>query len=223
MSDRNTFYCFTPLVTLITFIIEVAFAFYVFLRYRKSLFGKLSIIFLLLLGIFQLSEYSICGGGHSLLWSKVGYLTITFLPVIGLHLISLVTKKSRLLKSGYVIAAIFAVIILIVPGIFLGVSCTGRYLIFDTSDIFDYFYVIYYVGFLLIGLFKLFYSWARGTGNRYIIKWIMIGYLLFMIPMLILYVFVSSTQAAVPSIMCGFALLAAIVSVGKILPHYKGR
>lgn len=223
MGDRNTFYCFTPLVTLITFIIEVVFAFYVFLRYRKSLFGKLSAIFLLLLGTFQLSEYSICGGGNSLLWSKVGYFAITFLPVLGLHLVSLVTKKSRLLKSGYVIAVILAVIILVVPGVFLNVSCSGRYLVFDTADTFDYFYVAFYLGFLVVAFLKLFYSWTRGTGNKYLIKWIMIGYLLFLVPTLILYIFVSSTQAAIPSIMCGFALLAAIVLTGKILPRYKGR
>lgn len=223
MGDRNTFYCFTPLVTLITFIIEVVLAFYVFLRYRKSLSGKLSVIFLLLLGIFQLSEYSICGNGHSLIWSKIGYLAITFLPILALHSVSLVTKKSRLLKPGYIIATILAVIILVVPGIFLNVSCTGKYLVFDTSDTFEYFYAIYYLGFLSIGLLKAFYSWVRGIGDRYLAKWITIGYLLFLVPTLILYIFVSSTKAAVPSIMCGFALLVAIVLVGKLLPRYKGK
>ena len=47
---------------LATMAIEGALAIYVLLRYRNGRFAKVAAVLLILLGIFQLSEYQICGG-----------------------------------------------------------------------------------------------------------------------------------------------------------------
>jgi len=92
---------------LATFIIETALAIYVYLRYGKSTFGKFAALILLVLATFQLAEHRICAESNVLLWSRIGFVAITALPILGLCLISLVNKKSHFLRFGYILAAGF--------------------------------------------------------------------------------------------------------------------
>src|SRR5262245_15307458 len=59
--DNHTFYCFSPPVMLATFIVEIALAAFVFVRYRTSRFGKVGGLILILLAVFQFAEYRVCG------------------------------------------------------------------------------------------------------------------------------------------------------------------
>ena len=92
----NKFMCFSPPVMLATFLIEFGLLFYVLWRYRQSTLARLAVIFLACLGIFQLAEYMLCGGlGLSRIeWVKLGYLSITFLPALGLHMVSVIAGRS---------------------------------------------------------------------------------------------------------------------------------
>src|SRR5437016_502655 len=105
-SSSYTLYCFTPLVSLSTFIIEICFALYVFLKYKATTFSRLSIAILVCLGVFQLSEYLICTAYNDM-WIKMGYTAVTFLPALGMHTIATITRRhSLLIYSGYVAAAL---------------------------------------------------------------------------------------------------------------------
>ena len=96
-NSRSTFFCFSPAVMLFTLLTEFLFAIYVILtsrRWRPSTF--LIVALLVCLGIFQLAEFQVCGGARTVAWMRVGYVGITLLPALGLHLVSLVTKHRRI-------------------------------------------------------------------------------------------------------------------------------
>src|SRR5579862_6589694 len=98
----NKLYCFSPPAMLATFAIEVGLAIYVLVRYKMSLIVRLATAILLLLAIFQLAEYSVCGRTSTLalVWSRIGYVAITLLPPLTLHLIFVITKhRATLLKT----------------------------------------------------------------------------------------------------------------------------
>src|SRR5574344_2119325 len=104
-----TLNCFSPLVMIITFIIEISLAIYTFIKSIKAKSDVGIVIVLVFLATFQLSEYQICDGKDALLWSRIGLFAITFLPVMGVYLISKLRKDAKLLKIGFAIAIAFAV------------------------------------------------------------------------------------------------------------------
>ena len=82
-------YCFSPPVMLATFALEFGLAFYVIWRYKMNIISRLVFILLVCLGLFQLAEYMICGGLGltGIEWARVGYMSISLLPALGIHLI----------------------------------------------------------------------------------------------------------------------------------------
>ncbi len=106
-SNTATFFCFTPAVSLATFVIEFVLAFYVLFKYRATTFSKLCVITLFCLGLFQLSEFLICKTPHINLAIKIGYVSITLLPALGMNVISVVTKQGKYITYlAYIFAAI---------------------------------------------------------------------------------------------------------------------
>ncbi len=213
-----TLYCFTPGVSLATFFIETIFALYVAIRYKMNAFGRLSALLLLLLGAFQLAEYSLCQGMHPLPWTQIAFVSITPLPIISFHLIALVTRKSVWTNIGYALAAAFIAVIVASPTIFLGSACTGRFVVFNTSSPFIHFYTAYYLGFLTLGIVKAARSAYARIGDRTLLAWLLLGYASFIAPTIALYVYSAVTRSGFASILCGFAVLFACILVVKILP-----
>ncbi len=219
--QNKTFFCFNPLVTFISGTVELALALFVCLRYNKTLFGRLTTLLLILLAVFQFSEYTLCSGNSSLLWSKLGFVATTFLPAIGLHLTSLITRKTFLTPISYVLATAIAVHILLLPTAFVMTYCTGTYVLFELNDTLHYFFGIYYLLFLLVAILKLAFALLRKRGNGKIILWLLLGYSSFLIPTIIVLIITSASHDGIPSIMCGFAVLLACVLTFKVVPLYK--
>src|SRR5689334_11891738 len=103
---NQNLYCFSPEVMVATFLIELGLAGYVLFRYHVTRFGKVTAAVLLLLGTFQFAEYQICtrNGSVPMLWSRIGFVAITLLPLAGLYLVSIVSHKPHFLKLGYAAA-----------------------------------------------------------------------------------------------------------------------
>ncbi len=224
MNDKNSIrnYCFTPIVSLSTFAIEFLFAFYVFVKYRKTFFGKIAIAILILLGVFQLAEYNICKSGYIIPWTTIGYLAITFLVPLGIHMNSLITKKWILTPVSYISATLISLVILFVPGFLTNPTCSGNFIIFNpllsNSKII---YGVYYFGFIALGLLPLIKAVSEKQRNKTLATWMLAGYASFIIPTAIVFIYEKTTRMAVPSIMCGFAVLFAIILVAKILPEFE--
>lgn len=218
----NKFMCFSPPVMLATFLIEFGLLFYVLWRYRQTTLTRLSVILLACLGIFQLAEYMLCGGlGLSRIeWVKLGYLSITLLPALGLHMTSVIAGKSikPLLYVAYGLFAAFGLYFVAVPGSIVAHECAPNYAIFQTGSTALILYSIYYFGLLLasIGLAAF---WARKTPKKApALRWMTIGYAVFIIPTTLANLIDPSTIGAIPSIMCGFAVICALVIVWRVLP-----
>jgi hypothetical protein len=208
-------------VTLITFALEVAFGLFAFLRFRHTLFGRLSILLIFFLSIFQLSEYMLCSNGTSLPWATVGWVSITFLPVLGLHLAALLTRKTSWLKVGYLLATIFSLLFIGSGQLFTSVSCPGNYVQFISSSIaMNNVYPLYYGLFIFMSTAKLLQYSFWGGIYRTTIIWFIIGYVCFIVPTMLVYVFLPAPMASFPSVFCGFAVLLAFILARKVLPHY---
>ena len=103
--------CFTPTVSLTTAIIEWVIATFILFRYKKSVFSRFMALFIFILGFYQFSEYMLCTSGNVELWAKLGFISYTFLPALGLHFILSYTKNK--FNKAWLYAPV-AIIILVV-------------------------------------------------------------------------------------------------------------
>lgn len=213
--DKFSFFCFSPEVMLATFLIESCIAIYAYLKFRGTLFGKLSALILFLLGAFQFAEYQICVGNNGIFWARLGFVVITLLPPLGVHLVSIVTGNRRFIQFSYTLAGVFAVIFAFVPKSITGGICGGNYIIFNTAQELYWTYAIYYFGLMFVGIFDALSELRKGLPNRgrnfKILVWLITGYFSFMVPMGLAYFIFPETAMAVPSVMCGFALTFAMI------------
>ncbi len=222
----TTLYCFSPPVMIATAVIELAFAVYSIWRYRKAkphLLATLATFTLLFLALFQIAEYHICRGSvaQNLFWTKLGLVSITLLPPLGLHMVETITGTKRLWWLGYAVAVIYCVLFVVSQTIIQGGICGGNYVIIYTAPIA---YGAYYFAFLFLAIGEAWHALrvkkVAEAAHQDSLRWLIVGYLSFMVPMAVVYLVAPMVQNAVPSIMCGFAILLAFVLILRTLPLY---
>lgn len=215
---------------LATFIAEISLAVYVVWRYKLTTLSRLIVLTLLALATFQLAEYFVCGGMGmtSAGWARVGYAAISMLPPLGLHILHVLGGRSgrRLVLFAYTTMVGFIVYFLWLPHAFRGYQCTGNYVIFQLGARASIMYGYYYYGWLLAAV-SLAVRWLAamhtGTGEvrrrRNNIRALVAGYFVFLIPTGVANSINPDTRRGIPSIMCGFAVLFAVILVVYILPR----
>lgn len=220
-------YCFSPPIMLATFIIEIIGALYVVFRFKMTPVSRLATAILVGLATFQLAEYNVCEGAwgvDSLTWARIGYVAITLLPPLGLHLATKMAGKPQkaLVASGYGAAAAFATIFLFVGHGMGSQECLGNYVIFQIAHWATIPYAIYYYGLLLVTVgyayraAKTMKSASKASALRYLA----VGYLAFIVPTTAANLIDPTTLAGIPSIMCGFAVILAVILVTLVMPKY---
>jgi len=220
LKNRNYFFCFTPEVMLATFFTEVFLAIYTFLRHRVTLFDHLVIAILFLLAGFQIAEYQICASSDSIFWSRIGFVAITILPILGLHLVTLLTGNNYLLKLGYTLMFMYIAIFTFGEKAVSQAVCEGNYIIFNTAQELWWTYAVYYFGFLILGIWEAAQFIILKNTNK-ILMWLILGYLSFILPLGVVYMFAPIVAwSSAPSIMCGFALIFALILALKVVPLY---
>lgn len=225
-SKLGTFYCFSPPVMVATFITEILLAAYVVFRYNMNNAMRLIVVTLGALGLFQLSEYFVCGGmgADANTWSRIGYVAITALPAMGIHLLYVLSGKQsrRVVVAAYATMGIYMSYFLLSPTAFAGHECTGNYVIFQIGMEATRWYGLYYYGWLLVAML-MGYKWL--TANKFDkkvrqqISGLLIGYLVFLVPTGIANSVKPETRSGIPSIMCGFAVLFAFILALYIAPR----
>jgi hypothetical protein len=219
------FYCFSPPVMIATFAIEIALLVLIVINNKLNESAKLICATLFFLAFFQLSEYFVCGGmgAGALQWSRLGFIAITTLPPLGLHLIhSIANKKSGLIVwSGYAFMSLWIMAFGFSETIFSGHECVSNYVIFQLHDLVGYAYSAYYYGLLLlgIGLALKFGEKVKQKNQKEALYGMIIGYLVFLLPTAIANTINPETMAGIPSIMCGFAVLFALILFFYIIPR----
>ena len=225
--QTGTFYCFSPPIMIATFLIEIMLAIHTLVYYKLSAVTRLAAGILICLGLFQLAEYNICEGSFGfdgLAWARLGFVSITLLPPMGLHLATKLagTKQRSLVAGSYALGAAFASYFMFVGHGLSSPACTGNYVIFEIAQGAGGLYTLYYYGLLAIAVS---YAWHRSSlvtapHKARALKALAIGYLAFMVPTTAANIMNPDTIRAIPSIMCGFAVLLAIILAGEVLPQY---
>jgi hypothetical protein len=208
---------------LVTFIVEVALAAYTLWRYKLTQTSRLVFLILLSLASFQLAEYMVCGGlGWSHIeWARFGYVAITLLPALGIHaLVTIANKKMPwLVASVYLTCAAFVTFYLVGAGAVNGQACYPNYAVFYTNTNVSQWYTAYYYGWLMIGTYLAWHWGMEKPSKRTPLHAMMAGYLVFLVPTTAFNIIDPTTIKGIPSIMCGFAIMLAVIMVLKVLPN----
>lgn len=217
--------CFSPEVMLATFLIEIILAVYTFVRYRLNIVGRLSVAMLVLLAVFQAAEYNVCGGQFiEPMWAaRIGFVAITLLPPLGVHLAYAIvgSKKRPWLRPAYGAAAGFVLLFLFAGQSLAEHVCQGNYVIFSLVPGSEWLYTIYYYGLLAVTIWVCakFIEVSKQQNIRRALGGLIIGYLAFIVPTTAANVIDAMTIEGIPSIMCGFAVLLALMLTCWILPY----
>lgn len=219
---------------LATFIIEILLAGYTIWRYKMNVLTRLATIMLVALAIFQLCEYHVCGGLglRAKEWSRFGFVAITVLPPAGLHMLHVLANKPkrRLVLAAYGTMVIAIGYFLLDRTAFKGYECTGNYNIFQIGMRPAIVYGVYYYGWLL-AVIGLGIRWAaelkragkEGAKRLSAVRGLIIGYLVFLVPTALANTVKPETRRGIPSILCGFAVLFALILTFYILPRLAMR
>jgi hypothetical protein len=224
---QTTLFCFSPMVMVTTFLVEISLAAYVLIRYRMSRLTRLVSTLLLCLATFQLAEYFVCGGLgiNAVMWSEIGYVAITLLPPLGVHLTQTIAGK----PAGYVSALAYSSAALWIGlfafgNVFNGHVCGGNYVIFQLKHSLGSLFFVYYHIWLFVAMYLA--SRYAKTANPSVAKALkaqIAGYATFIVPSSLINLLWPYTSHGLPSIMCGFAVIFAIVLVAYVIPVEKER
>lgn len=210
---------------LATFIIEIGLFAWVAVRYGWSTVrNRLALAILLCLAVFQLAEYNVCGRFNidALQWSRIGFVAITLLPALGVHLSHELAGKvdRRIVGAAYATALAFTYVFIFSPVAFNSHVCAGNYAIFQLRNGIGGAYFVYYYAWLLYAIQYSLREARLGSGARQKqLRYLVAGYCFFLIPTTIANMVSPDTIKGIPSVMCGFAVSFAIVLVFGILPQ----
>lgn len=212
-----------------TLVIEFSLAAYALWRYQMNVLARLITITLVCLGTFQLAEYFVCGGTQAEIWYRVGFAAITALPALGVHIMHRIAGRTegKVVYAAYATMAGFIGFFMLYPAAFSGHQCTGNYVIFQLGNQTTFFYGLYYYGWLLTAMF-LGLRWAGALADKSAkkaqrqataLRAMLIGYLVFLVPTASVYLLDNETINGIPSIMCGFAVIFALLLALYVLPR----
>lgn len=212
---------------LFTLILEFIFALYVIISSKPYRPSAIIIISLLVcLGIFQLAEFQVCTGTHTVAWMRLGYTAIALLPALAIHLVSLITKHKLVRNIGYLFALGFITVFLFGTQSIQAATCGGNYILINTSGLIaKTYFPLYYLISLTIAIMEIiWFTITKMHQNRKAVDalwWLLVGLATFLIPTGIVYLLSFAARKGLPSVMCGFAVFFAIILTLFVYPRYK--
>lgn len=222
--NSTSFFCFSPPVMIATFAIEVALLLYTIIRYRMSPLTRIIAATLACLAVFQFAEFNVCEGaeGAHELYSRIGFIAITLLPPLGVHLIQMISKRGPkwLPWIAYASGLVYIVTFGFHDAAFQSHVCAGNYAVFQLMDNLGGLFFAYYYFWLLVAIAMCLYYGVSGTQKvREALALQAFGLLSFVLPTGIVNATHPETIDAIPSVMCGFAVIYALVLVFGIAPR----
>ncbi len=220
---QNKLFCFSPAAMIVTFIIEVVLVVYTIARYKMNTLARLVAAEITLLAVFQLAEYQVCQGSPAHIggFSRLGFIAITMLPPLGIHTIQVLSKKvpNILVWLAYLTGFGFVLTFGLHASAFNSYICAGNYDIFHLAPRLGGMFLAYYYFWLILGIFlSLHLSISASIKIRQALIYQAFGYLSFLLPTGLVNAADPSTIQALPSIMCGFAVIYALVLSFGIAP-----
>jgi len=213
--------CFTPIISLTTAIIEFVVATFILIKYKKYLIPVFSALLIYVLGIYQFTEFMLCISNNAFLWAKLGFITYTFLPAMGLHFVLRLARNRKYNWLAYIPPLFFSLWAVFKTNFIVSASCSKVFVIVNkvfTSQGFSLLskgYLLYYFGFILIAI-TIAFIWIKKEKDkitRQLIK--LLGgaiVIIITLPLILLFI-LPSLKIPFPSVYCQFALLFTIVAL----------
>ncbi len=214
--------CFTPTISLSVAITEFVLATILLLAFPKTTLRNFSAILIYILGFYQFTEFMLCTSGNPFLWARLGFITYTLLPAIGLNTTLRFTNRKPNYFLIYLLPAIFFLIAISFP-IITSASCqtffVEVYNLFNQANspvnaLLFLVYTLYYFGFIVASclLFSLNLRTEKNKIKRNIGFAYISGVLLMTVPTIVFIIIFPSLGVRFPSVLCGFAIFVAIAS-----------
>jgi hypothetical protein len=183
---------------------------------EKNKFNKLTVIFLIVLMIYQALEFFMCHLGYSSsLLAYMAFIDISFLPPLDLYLIyTFFIKKNNNLKYLFVIPFFFIIYYGSVLNKFEVASCTVFYAVYNYPH--GTLFGIYFYLPIAASIFFLISYLRNGTiqKNIYFAGLLLTGHIIMAIPVLFAFLLAALRMPgmlnSVESIMCKFAFSYAL-------------
>ena len=220
--SSTTFYCFSPPVMIATFAIEFVLLVYTLWRYKLNNVTRLVAATLILLATFQFAEYHVCQGINGSVYSRIGFIAITLLPPLGIHLVRTVSGRGLrvLVWAAYASALVFVLLFGLNGSSFQSNICAGNYAVFQLAPNLGGWFFTYYYFWLILGIIQsMYFAISANKRIREALTFQAFGYLSFILPTGIVNALHPETISGIPSIMCGFAIIYALMLCFGIAPR----
>lgn len=214
--------CFTPLISLITAIIEFSLAIILFTFFKKTTLRNFFGAIIIILGFYQFTEFMLCIGNAPFLWAAIGFSFYSILPSLALHASIRFTKKKANIPLIYLVPSIAIITALFAKGFITSAECSRFFVTVATifhststlSTIAMTIYSTYYFGFIILAILILYLDYIEQKNK--IKKEIEIvetsGILLMAFPTFILIVLFPALGIMFPSVLCAFAIFVSIAA-----------
>ncbi len=199
-------------VSVITIILEIFFFVYSFKSDKKEKTVSQIILFLLL--SYQILEFFICM--HLVpvvLFSKIAFAVITWLPALGIVLIgSFIENYNRLIGNVFLgFALFFTLLIFFTKDFVQDAKCLYFWARYTNASFVYLFYSIYYeagqIGMIFLSIYGL--VKADNKLTRYSLGYILSGTVIFVLFSILMTIAFKPAFGSLPSIMCHFAIFLA--------------
>jgi len=210
--------CFTPIVSLSTAILEFVVATAILVFCRKSLINRFFPLLIYILGFYQFTEFMLCTSNYPFFWAKIGFITYSFLPAVGLHFVMKLTNRKYNYITLYMIPVIFSLMAFLKPGFIIESTCTTFFVIVIKdlfNSLFSYIYGLYYFGFIMLFCYFLFNSFNKEKNQlkRKSYAIIFAATLITLLPALVLFLIFPAFKIMFPSVYCEFAVLFTVAAL----------
>ena len=210
--------CFTPIVSLSTAIFEFVVATAILVFCRKSLINRFFPLLIYILGFYQFTEFMLCTSNYPFFWAKIGFITYSFLPAVGLHFIMKLTNRKCNYITIYMIPVIFSLMAFLKPDFIISSVCTTFFVIVIKdlfNSLFSYIYGAYYFGFILLFCYFLLKSFNKEKDQlkRKSYAIIFAATLITLLPAVVIFIIFPAFKFIFPSVYCEFAVLFTVAAL----------
>lgn len=231
--------CFTPYISLSTFVIEFLLAIFFLLKNPKDKLNRIVALLSLLLGIYQLNEFLICTTQINI-FTRLAMITTSILPAIGITYALIMWRKKLSYYWHLLIYSpvVFFIVMFSMPLYYsTSASCGSVFVKYPSLGLLGDFYSIYYFGYIIASLILFYIAGNFDASHKIISQKIKsskdykyykgllslgaLGMLIFTVPTYIFLQFLPSLSIKFPSVLCEFALLLAIELI--IVIWYKDK
>ena len=208
---------YSPLLAIITGVFEFIAALFVFsCPGRKRILYPTGVLLLIMAG-YQFSEVAVCYNPGQLLFARIAFFDITWLPPLamwlGLQLIATRKKWMAIIPLTYfAVGLALAVWVMVDPNCVTKSVCEIVIARYITLNLFEIVYTIYYQSGILVLIFGTAVGMVYGADIvlRKHLANLQVGILGLVLPSLAVRILVSDSSGITPSVMCHFAFILAV-------------